>query len=159
MKIIWLTQGQFTLVDDGDYQKLIEFKWYALKRECGFYAVRNRTKEDGSQTMVLMHREILNLKDSNIRGDHADHNGLNNQRYNLRVATHSENNANRKSAKNSSSKYLGVALKDKRWIVQIQNNKNLIYIGTFGSEIDGAIAYNKKAIELHGEFANLNSIP
>ena len=33
-----------------------------------------------------------------------------------------------------------------------------ICIGYFDKEVDAALAYNKKAIELHGEFANLNVI-
>ena len=160
MKMIWLTQGQFTLVDDKDYEKLSKHKWYAIKKNNAFYAVRNIVKDNNKRTMLLLHREILNITDRDIITDHIDHNGLNNKQSNLRKATWSENNANRRPTENSSSKYLGVGFvkKSKKWICQIQKDKKLIYIGTFDNENDAAMAYNKKAIELHGEFANTNII-
>lgn len=46
----------------------------------------------------------------------------------------------------------------KKWRSQIEKNKKGFYLEDFENEIDAAIAYNKKAIELHGEFANINHI-
>ena len=56
------------------------------------------------------------------------------------------------------SKYKGVYWhkKDKRWQAQIGENKKRTYIGSYTNEMDAARAYDKKAKELHGEFARLN---
>ena len=90
--------------------------------------------------------------------DHIDHNGLNNQKYNLRIATHSQNCQNRRPCKNSSSKYRGVCWhkKNKKWTAHIKIDKKTIYLGIFESEEDAAMAYDAKAKELHGEWTYLN---
>ena len=92
--------------------------------------------------------------------DHIDQNKLNNKIENLREATHSQNGMNRKSCKNTSSKYKGVSwIKcDNMWIAQIGMNNKLEYIDRFKSEIEAALAYNKCAIKLFGGYANLNKI-
>ncbi len=36
MKLIPLTQGQFAIVDDEDFESLNRFKWYARKTKYGF---------------------------------------------------------------------------------------------------------------------------
>lgn len=103
-----------------------------------------------------MHRQILGLTDPKIFTDHKDHNGLNNQRSNLRIATHGQNMANKSPS--GKSKYMGVSWNknDKKWRSQIRKNRVTIYLGSYINEIDAAIAYNNKAVEVHGEFANLN---
>ena len=159
-KIIWLTQGQFTLVDDDDYEWLNQWKWQSVKDNRVFYAVKNFTYQKGKRRLIKMHRLILGITDSSIKVDHQDRNGLNNLRTNLRVVTDSQNMSNRASAKNSTSKYLGVCW-DKfmnRWRAVIQKDRKNKKLGSFSNEIDAALAYNKAAIELHGEFANLNKI-
>jgi len=45
-----------------------------------------------------------------------------------------------------------------KWEVEIRVNKKKIYIGRFKNEIDAAIAYNIKAIELYGDKVILNEI-
>jgi len=140
-KIIWLTQGQFTLVDDDDYEWLNQWKWQSVKDNRVFYAVKNFTYQKGKRRLIKMHRLILGIT-------------------NLRVVTDSQNMSNRASAKNSTSKYLGVCW-DKfmnRWRAVIQKDRKNKKLGSFSNEIDAALAYNKAAIELHGEFANLNKI-
>lgn len=137
------------LVDDADYEKVNKHKWYIHRYGNTLYA---HTEIDGKQ--VSMHKFLTGFK----QADHIDMNGLNNQRNNLREATHSQNGANRKSYKNSSSKYKGVCW-DKRegkWHAQIKNNGKMFHIGYFKSEINGAQAYNFMAEKLHGEFARYN---
>lgn len=160
MKQIPLTQGQFALVDDKDFDYLNQWKWCAVKYKNGYYAQRTSYPLNEKQKKIIMHRLILGLTDSKILGEHADRNTLNNQRSNLRVATKSQNAVNVSSRQNSTSKYLGVCWKnrDRKWVAQITKDYKKKFIGYFDNEIDAAIAYNKKAIEMFGEFANLNKI-
>ncbi len=160
MRFIKLSDGKAAKVDDADYRLLIQWKWSARKSDNTFYAYRS-TSIKGKTVCIRMHRFLLGVTDRNIQVDHIDRNGLNNQRENLRLATGSENNANRISKKGSTSTFLGVSRvpNSVKWRAKIAKNRISFHIGTFDSEIEAAIAYNKKAIEVHGVFANLNKIP
>ena len=59
-----------------------------------------------------------------------------------------------------SSIYNGICwvVRDKRWRARITKNNKSIYLGQYVDERDAALAYNKAAIELFGEYANLNVI-
>lgn len=162
MKEIQLTQGKVALVDDADYEWLIQWKWYAIKQKNSYYAVRHSARINGRQGRICMHKFILNVTENNLLVDHRDRDGLNNQRFNLRKATTAQNNRNKTSAKNSSSKYLGVRLcVDKRWTNEYKYWRAKISkndLGSFPSEELAALAYNKAAIQMFGEFANLNKV-
>jgi hypothetical protein len=146
MKLIPLTQGKFAQVDDEDYDFLMQWKWHVQKSRNTFYAVRGGG--------ILMHRVIMSADNFKLI-DHKDRDGLNCQKTNLRHCTLSQNQANRFS--HGSSKYLGVLIRnEKYYISQITKNGKGIYIGCFKNEIDAAISYDKKAKEVHGEFARLN---
>lgn len=157
MKEILLSRGMVALVDDEDYEWLNQWKWYAHKKRNTYYA-RRSCIINGLTYNLMMHRIILGLTDNNICCDHKDMNGLNNQRFNLRIATVSQNSANRRSLKGSSSKYLGVYKFGNRWRAKIRCNKKQESIGCFKTEKEAGLAYNLRATELHGEFANLNVI-
>ncbi len=169
MKEIKLTQGKVALVDDEDFEYLNQWKWQAHKCVNTYYAVRNY-RENGVSISIKMHREILELKDKRKFGDHKDGNGLNNQRYNLRVASRRENNINRRSSKSSTSKYLGVfihterraTLPTRRYRAQINTINGRKHLGYFDYSIEGeklaALKYNEFAKIYHGEFANLNIV-
>jgi len=92
--------------------------------------------------------------------DHIDHNGLNNRRSNLRLCTLAQNNRNMVS-RTGSSKYKGVCWHGgtKKWNAKIRLNRKCYHIGLFTDEIAAAKAYDKKAKELHGQFACLNFPP
>lgn len=151
--------GKIALVDDHDYEYLSQFQWFLAKYRIYYYAIRDH-KINGEYAQLKMHREILGIRNPKILVDHEDHDGLNNQKNNLRVATSSQNSANRSSKKNSSSKYLGVCW-DKsrdRWKVSIKKNGTRILLGYFKNEDDAAISYNNAAKIYHGHFANLNVV-
>lgn len=62
--------------------------------------------------------------------------------------------------KNSTSKYRGVSLRKKEgtWMARIGSGVNggYEYLGDFSSEELAALAYNKRAVEIHGDNAKLN---
>jgi len=162
MKYIKLTQGKYAIVDDEDFEYLNQFKWYASKNRNTFYAKRNIYLGGGSQnpksTYEVMHRVILNISSKQKQVDHRNHNGLDNRRQNIRICTASENGQNRKSYKNTSSKYKGVSWhkKTKKWVAHITVNKKLLSLGYFKDEHNAARAYNNAAISHFGEYAYLN---
>jgi len=156
MKKIPLSKGKFALVDDEDFEWLSKWKWHARNKKHTFYAQRctwfnKRTKS------VQMHRAILGLTDPKIQGDHINGNGFDNRRSNLRRCTNSQNRQNLLHCRGK-SKYKGVYwhVKGKKWIAKIHLNKKSMHIGSYDSERKAAIAYDKKALELFGEFAKPN---
>ena len=148
-------------VDDEDFELFGHKKW-AISN-CGniSYAVR-QDFVNGKRVMVSMHRVIMGVNDSKILVDHKDGNGLNNQRSNLRIATKSQNGANTRSTKGSTSKYLGVSIdrskKSKPWLAQIMVDRKNKYLGCHETEELAAEVYNEAAIKYYGEFAGLNKI-
>lgn len=157
MKLIPLTQGKFAQVDDQDYDFLMQWKWYANQQNGSWYAIRGVWHpQEKKQKFIKMHRQILGLTDPKIKGDHEDNDSLNNQRYNLRISTTSQNGGNRRKNKNSKSKYKGVFKKYRKYEVHICHNQKRMYVGLYATEIEAAHAYDIKAKELFGEFANPN---
>jgi hypothetical protein len=92
--------------------------------------------------------------------EHKDCNKYNNNVENLRLATRQLNNANTRSAKNSSSIYKGVHWNKKlsKWSACITKDYKQIYLGLFESEEEAALAYNKQAELLYGDYALLNEV-
>lgn len=79
---------------------------------------------------------------------------------NCRWTTISINSHNVRSHKNSLSKYKGVTkgANKNKWLSQICKDGKRFYLGTFETEELAAEAYNKKAIELYGDYASLNKL-
>lgn len=160
MKTIQLTKGQVALVDDEDFEILIKYSWYAIKGKNTYYAATNVGGRKNRKTL-LMHRVILGIEEKEMVADHKDHNGLNNQRDNLRRCTKSQNQYNRLADKDSAGSELkGVCFHKgaKKWQAQIQAGEVKKYLGLFETQQQAALAYNKEAVLLHGDFANVNKI-
>lgn len=146
------------MVDDEDYEYLMQRKWQVSKKngERVLYAARANIKGRGR---MLMHREIMKIINPKIHCDHIDGDGLNNQKSNLRLVTNSQNQANNITTTGTSI-FKGVSFhkKDKKWRAQIQKDGIKYHLGSFNTEVEAAIRYNMAAKEMFGEYARLNII-
>jgi hypothetical protein len=158
-KKIPLTKWSVAIVDDDDFERLSKYKWMAQYNihTNSYYASRKITINHKKET-VMMAREIMNCCDKNKLIDHKNRNTLDNRKENLRECTYSENNINCGIKKNNTSGFKGVNKHANKWRAYIKYNNKQIHLGTFENIIEAALAYNKKAIELFGEFAVLNVV-
>ncbi len=157
MKLIPLTQGQFAQVDDSDYDFLMQWKWHAELRDKIWYARRGRLISDSSHGNLYMHRIIMKPV-RELVVDHIDHNGLNNQKSNLRICTRQQNQFNGSKQENSTSGFYGVRWDKARtkWCAELKINSKKVYMKRFSCEIEAAKAYDEVAKKYRGDFANLN---
>lgn len=157
MRTISLTQGRFAFVDDQDFSRVVRFSWHAVKprgkRKDVWYAKARVAPGKRS----FLHRFLLDAP-ARILVDHEDGDGLNCQRYNLRLVTHAQNKANSRPKLGSTSRFKGVYRPSNRpgWAARIEVDGNKRWLGYFKSEIEAARAYDLAAKDLHGEFARLN---
>lgn len=144
-----ISKGYETLVDLCDLDVAKSTFWFAVEKENTVYA---RGSIEGKNK--FLHRILLSVPDE-LLTDHADGNGLNNRRHNIRIATASQNQANRRTLIScKSSKYKGVTWDKSRglWKVSV-NHKS---IGRFGNELDAAKAYDSASRAANGEFSKTN---
>jgi hypothetical protein len=147
---IELSRGKVALVDEQDFEWLSKLCWRAVPADQeneNWYA-----KGNGE----YMHRMILGASEGE-ETDHRDHNGLNNVRSNLRLATRSQNCANIIYPPPSSG-FRGVWYdKHKRcFTAQTSAKRKTIRIGRFRTAIEAALARDAYVKILFGEFAVLN---
>jgi len=156
---IWipLSKGYRTVIDSKDAY-LISHRWVAIDRGGIIYAGR-WVKTKGKRRALLMHRVILGAKSSQLI-DHADHDGLNNRRTNLRIATRSQNAMNMIKTTGIYSQFKGVTWcrRTDKWMSQITMDNRNIFLGRFNTELGAAIAYNTAALRLFGRFARINEV-
>lgn len=110
---------------------------------------------------LLAHRVAWMLVHGSIPKSHIDHidsDKTNNRINNLRVCTHNQNQHNQGIRKNNKSGFKGVSWmkSNRKWHAQICCNSKVKHLGFYDEKEDAARAYDKAAIEIHGEFAWTN---
>ena len=157
MKQIPLTQGQFAIVDDEDYEILNKHNWCAIKKQNTFYAMRSDISGERKKN-VFMHRAILGLTKSDVLVDHKDSNGLNNQKSNIRACTPSQNSQNKRKNPRSVCQYKGVYLnfKNGKFVASIRIGGKSKSLGVYNTVESAAKAYDEAAKVHFKEFARLN---
>lgn len=154
MRTIQLTQGMEALVSDEDFEWACQWTWYAHHGHAERY-----TRKTGGiclHTEIAVHRMGLILGQNEI--DHQDRNSLNNQRFNLRIATRTQQNQNRGLFQSNKIGYKGVTFhtQTQKWHSRIRHNRLLVSLGLYKSPEEAARAYDRAAKIYFGEFAFLN---
>lgn len=156
MRIIQTSNGTEFIVDDEDFERLSLFKWNDTSRKSIFRSERSKLSARIKYTSLAS--EVM--QKPHVKFDHKDRDYTNNRKDNLReYKYHGDNMANRLKFKGKySSKYKGVSWhkQRKKWIASISIDNTRKHIGCFDNEDMAAYAYDKKAFEVHGEFAQLN---
>lgn len=157
MKTIELDKNKVAVVDDKDYEWLNQWKWFSVFDGYNWYAIRKGKKIFGKQETIPMHRFIVSATRGQLV-DHADGNGLNNQRSNLRICTAVQNSQNRKKPVNNTSGYKGVHWHKQRKMYRAKTvlNGKHIDIGYFQDPQQAARAYDDFVKKNFGDFAKLN---
>lgn len=151
-----------TIVDDCDYDTFSSLAWYL---DNSGYARRSFTERlsDGStkRRAVALHREILGLPYDKRTpyGDHRNRNKLDNRRENLRICTPQENSRNRIGTSRSGYKGVRRSSRGDGWDARITEHGRAVFLGSYPTPEQAAIAYNEAALVLHGQYARLNSVP
>lgn len=161
-----LARGRVALVDDGDYDLVMQYRWFVREdskgaglKPSGPYAATwlPRSGDDSRGRNIFMHVLIMGFTGI----DHENGNGLDNRRPNLRPATRSQNKANTSRYNGripGSSAFKGVYWREreKRWHAMIRVNGRGISLGYFHDEMQAARAYDAAAREHFREFARTN---
>lgn len=147
--LIQLSDGEFALVDEEDYDELRTLTWH--HGDEGY--VVHTVGIEGKTRMLLMHRVVLRAPPE-ILVDHWDGNRLDNRKLNLRSASHRQNAQNRTTI--AGRRYKGTYASDGRWKARIKFEGKMVYLGAYESEEIAATAYDLAARRLFGDFARLN---
>jgi hypothetical protein len=143
---VQLTRGFLTIIDADSLASIQDRKWSALCAQKWVYAV---SRVSGKVT--YLHRHLLSAP-AGMTVDHINGNTLDNRLSNLRICTVSQNARNAR-VKPHSSQFKGVhRLRPGFFQVRARGG----YVGTYRDEVEAARAYDRKALELFGEFARTN---
>ena len=154
--------GRVVLIDDEDWPLVTSYPWWLIesKRKNGSlrgpYAHTEFRRDDGRLIKPYMHSLITGWPMT----DHINHDGLDNQRSNLRPATYAQNLHNQRLRDSGSSRYKGVCWHRRggKWQAGLTIDSRYIYLGLYAREEEAALAYNTAALEAFGAYACLNPV-
>lgn len=142
--ICYLQDGRSFIFDTEDYEKVKNITWNIVNGYA--YSTKNG----------MFHRYILDNPDGAI--DHINRNRSDERKCNLRICTQAENALNKSAQCNNKCGYKGVSYEKNthKYSAEIRRDGIKYRIGRFNTPEEAACAYDRKAIELHGEFAYTN---
>lgn len=160
MKEVPLSRGMVALVDDEDFIRVMQHKWYAAKRGSRHHTIFYGARLTKDREFVYLHRFILEAKAGQLV-DHASGNGLDDQRENLRFASRQENVRNRHyTAAKSGAR--GVVFepicsegypRNKPWRAYIDAGPKRTYLGWFETREEAVLTRRRAAAVAFKQFA------
>ncbi|CAK9254158.1 unnamed protein product [Sphagnum jensenii] len=166
MKLIRLSFFKYTRISDEDYGRVSYAPWWEhVDRDTDrsyAYTYHYYTDKSGNRQRrkIYLHRLITNCPPHYVV-DHRDRDGLNNQRWNLRISTHSQNRTNSPHHTDNLTGFKGVSLSSSRntWRARIHYQGVDYELGRYATAEEAALAYDAKARELFGIYAWQNFSP
>jgi hypothetical protein len=146
----------FALVLLPDARKIVGQPWRLDKDGYASYVIWG-VGSKRCQT-VYMHRVILGAERGQVT-DHRNGDRIDNRRGNIRLATQSQNSANRyRLLPNTSSRFRGVTFHKAsgKWQAQLKHLKRNYHLGLYERQEDAARAYDRAARQTWGEFCRPN---
>lgn len=136
--------GRQFLFDKDDYEKIKDIRWveWDNKRYIGIRGYDPSQKDYVKMSWVVFGK----------RADHINHNTFDNRKENLRVATFSQNAANRGKQKNNKSGVIGVRKRGKMWQSYLRKD-NILHIKSFSSFDEAVTDRLKMEAEYFREYA------
>jgi len=142
------------IYDDLDHHIVRQYKWSIQVNGSGVCYARG-SEIKNMKNRLYMHRLIMAPLTRSDLIDHANGDGLDNRRCNLRKCTRRQNAYNSKPPKGR--EYKGVEFYRGRWSPQIIWEGIRIRMGRYDTKEEAISVYDKVAERLHGEFAWLNN--
>lgn len=144
-----LTQGFDAIIDSQDVPLVAGYRWVILSNSKTGHAYAARYE---AGKCFLMHRVILGATAGTFV-DHADGDGLNNRRSNIRLATHAQNMVNRIKDRRNKLGIRGVSKEKGKYRAKITPGGKTVHLGTYKTPEEAAAAYRGACIAIWGEFA------
>lgn len=154
-RLIALSKGLFTIVDEADFQRVSGQKWNARWSGADWPYAVSSVFARGPNCKVLLHRLIAD-SEPDMLVDHINTITLDNRRSNLRICTLAQNNSNKKKRSGTKVPFKGVSVIKGRFQAKIGVEYKSIYLGLFETPFEAALAYDAAAKKHFGEFARLN---
>lgn len=147
-----LTRGYEAVIDVDDVSLVEGCNWSARVTPRSVYAARADYSGPERRTIYL-HRTLMGEPEG-LEVDHRDGDGLNNRRANLREATRSQNQHNRRIRTDISSGFKGVYWnkRGQKWRAFIRINGKEKHLGYFTTPEEAHAAYCAASDKYHGEF-------
>lgn len=152
-----LTQNKEAIIDAEDVDKVLNYTWCAILNKGCFYAATAVRNAEGKVVRILLHKLILKCEKP-LEIDHADGNGLNNTKTNLRLVTRQQNMFNVRKPKHNTSGYKGVSWcqSSQKWKATISVERKRHHLGFYNTKEQAYSAYCEASERLHGKFGRVD---
>lgn len=147
--------GRSVRVDVDDYARVIGQKW--------------RVKRDGKKDYIYssfdkcqsLARFILGISTGEgVVVKHLNGDSFDCRRENLHACTRSQCQQSVSFSRRNTTGYRGVQQRGRRFIAMISNKRNPAqpteYLGSFDTAVEAALAYDRRALQLRGPYAQVN---
>ena len=148
--------GLHTIIDEEDFDLVNQHRWHVSHNAGGCIYAYAQTSRRSGRKIIYLHRLIAHPSDDQ-HVDHANGDGLDNRRSNLRVCQPQQNARNRTRLRSNSTGYVGVEVtREGRFRASVYIGRRKIGVGTFKTAPEAALARDDAARREFGEFARFN---